>query len=247
MRIVLGGLRVAVAAMIIALIVVVVRRLPGPPSPAAETATTETLGGEVDSDAMRAARLAVLRHVAGPDSYIPAMLAEGDSMLRRWPDTAGTPVRVFLGTATVPGYTPDLREAARAAFMRWERVGGIPVTFTFANDSATAQVHVRWIERFSLRRAGQADIRWNGAGWIVSGRLTLATHTSDGLPLNQDAVYTVALHEIGHLLGLGHSDVAEDLMYPTTSVHDITTRDRHTARLLYGVPPGSLRLGMIPG
>jgi hypothetical protein len=234
-------LRLVVGTMVVLLLLVVWRRVAPDTTPPVEEVSSETFGGVVDADSARRARAGILRHIAGPDSYLPAMLVESDSLLRRWPDRE--PLRVHLSPAEVPGYTAELREAARAAFTRWERVGAIPVHFVFVNDSASADVVVRWIERFHLRRAGQADIRWNGQGWIVSGMLTLATQTSDGLRLDRDAVYTVALHEIGHLLGLGHSDQAEDVMYPTTSVHDITARDRHTARLLYSVPPGPLRLG----
>jgi hypothetical protein len=244
-RSLLTALRLLVVAMAGALAMVLVRRAAPPAPDPAPAVRVESFGGAVDADSIRAARAAVLRHIAGPESYLPAMLAEGDSMLRRWTERTADPLRVFFHEGRVTGYTPDLREASRAAFVRWERVGGIPVKFVFVNDSAGADVTVRWIERFPLRRAGQADIRWNGRGWIVSGRLTLATHTSDGFPLPEDAVYTVALHEIGHLLGLGHSDDSLDVMFPTTAVHDITPRDRHTARLLYAVPPGSLRLGRI--
>ena len=35
--------------------------------------------------------------------------------------------------------------------------------------------------------------------------------------------------------------VPVDEMYPTTSVHDLTSRDRKTAMLLYSLPPGSVR------
>lgn len=244
MRVVLRTVQLAVVAMVVALALVVGRRLAPVPDAAPAATDGGTFGGAVDVDSIRAARSAILRHITGSDSYLPAMLVEGDSLLRRWPERE--PLRVHLLPGRVPGYTPDLREAARGAFVRWERVGGIPVRFVFEGDSASADVIVRWVERFPLRRAGQADIRWNGLGWIVSGRLTLATHTSDGYLLDEEAVYTVALHEIGHLLGLGHSDDAADVMYPTTAVHDITPRDRHTARLLYSVPPGSLRLGALP-
>jgi hypothetical protein len=242
MRAVVLALRLLVVAMAASLAFVLARHL-GHRQPSAHGPTREqSYGGEVNADSIRAVRVAILRHVTGPDSYIPAMLVEGDSMLRRWPESEH-PLRVYLVPGRVAGYRDDLRDAGRAAFVRWEQVGGIPVHFTFVTDSTNAEVLVRWIERFSMRRAGQADIRWNGAGWIASATLTLATHTSDGLLLDTDAVYTVALHEIGHLLGLGHSDDPQDVMFPTTSVHDITTRDRNTARLLYSVPPGSLRLG----
>ncbi len=235
------------ALLVLAALVVAVQvgryLVPVRPDPAT-AAPDASLGGSVDLDSVRTARAAVLRHIAGADSYLPAMLAEGDSVLKRWPDRMTAPLRVYLPVGGASGATGDKREAARRAFVRWERVGAIPVRFQFVADSTEAEVVVRWIERFPIRRAGQADIHWNGQGWILRASLTLATHTTDGFPLSVDAVHTVALHEIGHLLGLGHSDDARDVMYPSTDVHDITARDRHTARLLYSVPPGSLRLGV---
>lgn len=245
MRALLVVLRMTVLAIGIGLAITIARRFVGPRSEGHSDAQEETYGGAVNVDSIRAVRAAILRHLTGPDSYIPAMLVESDSLLRRWPDEHEHPLRVHILPGRVPGYRDDLGAASRAAFVRWEQVGGIPVHFEFVNDSGSAEVLVRWVDRFPLRRAGQADIRWNGEGWIVSATLTLATHTSEGIPLEDDAVYTVALHEIGHLLGLGHSDNANDVMYPTTSVHDITGRDRNTARLLYSVPPGYVRLGAV--
>jgi len=192
-------------------------------------------------DGVRSFRRGIRRRIAESDTYLGFALSEGDSILKRWRNRSTEPLTVFLSVGTVPGYSEDLRSAVRDAFTRWERVGAIPVVFQFVRDSAQAEVFVKWIESFSIRRTGQADVMWDPDGWLVRGLLTIATHVNDGRTVSRDVAYTVTLHEIGHLLGLGHSDDPEDLMYPATSVHDLTPRDRRTARLLYALPPGSLR------
>jgi hypothetical protein len=208
---------------------------------AARETVTVVQGGSIDWDSVRAMRAAVRRRIAESDTYLPQMLQESDSMLRRWPERIDRPVAVHLPAGEVRGYTVAMGQAVEDAFFRWQRGSWIPVRFRFVRDSAEAEVRVRWIDRFPSQRTGQADLRWSRRSLIVSGVLTLATHSHNGWPLSAEAVRTVAVHEIGHLLGLGHSDDPSDVMYPTTSVHDLTLRDRRTAGLLYALPPGSVR------
>jgi hypothetical protein len=211
--------------------------------PAAPTETTTTAAAvAVLKDSLRAARTRLLDAIAERDTYLPTMLLESDSMVRRWPERVARPIRVHLPEPAIDGYTVPMGQAVENAFARWERVGGIPVSFQVVRDSARVDVQVRWVDAFPFERAGQADIVWDRQGWVVRATLTLATHTFRGHPLSADAVQTVALHEIGHLLGLGHSDDSRDVMYASTEVHDLTLRDRQTAQLLYALPPGSLRL-----
>jgi len=53
----------------------------------------------------------------------------------------------------------------------------------------------------------------------------------------------MALHEVGHLIGLDHSPNEGDIMYARPQVRDLSTRDISTALLLYDLAPGTLRVG----
>lgn len=239
---------VVIAAAVLAGALLGVTYLVRSPAPAATPAEApgSSQGGnvvETDPAAVQALRReAILRRIAESGTYVGAMLAEQDSVLRRWPERMREPLRVYLPRGVMlEGWRDGMESAAQAAFFRWERVADVPIRFEFVRDTTGAEVRVRWIPQFAGQRTGQADIVWDRQGTIVRGTLTLAVRSPAGPVLSDDAVHTVALHEIGHLLGLGHSDDPGDVMYATTDIRDLTMRDRNSARLLYGLEPGSLK------
>lgn len=190
--------------------------------------------------------VAEIRHeltLGAPGTYINEILLERDSALARWPDRVSDPVRVWIGSGQgIAGWQDSFADSVRHAFDEWSGLG-IPVRFAFVLDSADADVHVRWVDHFDTPISGKTLWARDRDWWIVSANITLALHHSGGVPLDGGSVKAIALHEIGHLLGLDHTTDTTNIMTARVRVRDLSTEDRATMRLLYSLPPGSVKEG----
>jgi hypothetical protein len=174
-------------------------------------------------------------------TYIGEILAERDSALARWPDRSTQPIRVWIGSgARLQDWSDHFPERVRSAFDEWSGLG-IPVRFAFVTDSASADVHVTWIDHFDTPISGKTLWARDRSWWIVSGNITLALHHNGGEPLDDSAVKAIALHEVGHLLGLDHTADTTNIMTARVRVRDLSAADRATMKLLYTLPPGSVK------
>ena len=204
-----------------------------PPGPVSRTPTIDLL-----------ARLASKRRLAqaAPYTYFDSLMADTDSLLRRWNEERPLYVALRLD----PGRPdPQLETLVRRAIAVWEAVA-LPIRFGMTGDTSTAQMVVRSTERLDHGLVGRTDLTWSQAGDIRSATITLAQRDSTGKPIAPAAALGIAIHEFGHALGLAHSGNPGDVMYPVSGSGRLSARDRATIELLYQLPLGKLREPTIP-
>jgi matrixin len=169
-------------------------------------------------------------------SYFHEMLEQNAGVVVRWPSRPD-PIRVWIQPDSPErGFSTGLIGPARMAFITWNELA-LGVQFEFVEDSTDAEVHVTWNASLPRPEIGTTFRLSDPTGWLVVAHVQLST------AYDIHTVQNAARHEVGHVLGLGHSRDPNDMMAPETEgmqVH-LTEADRHTAELVYRLPAGRVK------
>jgi len=197
--------------------------------------------------------------------------AEGDPVvLCRWDETQ-MPLRARIDAPEIPDSLQDefhpasaeqYRLAAERALQTWERALEGLVRFTLVEGDAPAQLVLRVVGEVAPSPAPDVRVLGETGGILDACRPEGWDEDSDRLrvrfevpelviymadrhgPLTPHQVELIALHELGHALGMkGHSPMPSDLMYPILqdgpAVERLSTQDVNSFVSLYRVPNGT--------
>jgi Ca2+-binding RTX toxin-like protein len=138
------------------------------------------------------------------------------------------------------------QQLVRDAFQTWESVANID--FVEISDSATSDIRLGWdyIDG-AYNTVGEASYSYfvtPGFDTIDSAEIrfdTSETWSTDMTAIGGVNFYAVALHEIGHAIGLDHTQTGDppSVMTALTSVDDLTSYDVAVIRALYGAGFGA--------
>jgi hypothetical protein len=136
----------------------------------------------------------------------------------------------------------ELQQAAMRGVKAWEKHPFPILVLDKPRDTSQPDFTVEWMTAPPGNQLGLTSTKWmsiNGRASLQVTSMRLALFSpSTGRPLRPRDVELTAAHEMGHALGLPHSDQPRDVMFPTNTATTLSARDYKAMEALYRLPNG---------
>lgn len=155
------------------------------------------------------------------------------------------PLKVYIDDSEARGFGPKLFALVKKAVDDWASTPGMEDKIKFVDDREKADIYLERVSNYDQIPFGSgggasASFVWRGKKLTkeierVHLRMYCADYDSDKMANHALLqLYTLALHEFGHGLGLGHSPSGLDVMYWKSAIDRLSSRDRASVRGIYG-------------